>query len=57
MMRRLSVLLLLLIVMALPMHLLGQTGCEDSPESPTLILALVGVGGVFLARLRSARRK
>ena len=57
MMRRLSVLLLLVIVVALPMHLLGQTGCEDSPESPTLILALVGVGGFFLARLRSRSRR
>jgi len=55
-MRRLSVFLLLLIVVALPMRLLGQTGCDDSPESPTLVLALVGVGGVLLARLRSARR-
>jgi XrtJ-associated TM-motif-TM protein len=57
MMRRLSVALLLLIAIALPMRLLGQTGCDDSPESPTLILALVGVGGIFLWRLRSARRR
>jgi XrtJ-associated TM-motif-TM protein len=35
----------------------AQTGCEDSPEAPTAILALVG-GASFLAmRYRSSRRK
>jgi XrtJ-associated TM-motif-TM protein len=32
----------------------GQTGCTDSPENPTAILALVGAGGWVLA---SSRRR
>jgi XrtJ-associated TM-motif-TM protein len=38
----------------------GQTGCDDSPEDPTVMLALVGGTGalvsVALARMK-ARRK
>jgi XrtJ-associated TM-motif-TM protein len=55
MMRRLSILLLFLILIVLPMHLWGQSGCDDSPEAPTLILALVGGSCVVAARWRSAR--
>jgi XrtJ-associated TM-motif-TM protein len=44
---------LILAALALPLH--AQSGCVDSPESPTLVLALVGGIGVVVARLRTAR--
>ena len=48
----------LFFLVALPLH--AQTGCTDSPENPTMVLALVGGAGALLstarARLR-ARRK
>jgi len=30
----------------------AQTGCVDSPENPTAVLALVGVAGAVVARIR-----
>jgi XrtJ-associated TM-motif-TM protein len=36
---------------ALP--LLSQDGCSDSPENPTAVLALIGVGGAFICVARS----
>jgi len=55
--QRFSVLLMLVMMIALPCRVIGQTGCDDSPESPTLVLALVGASGIFAARLRSIRRR
>ena len=50
--------LALILAAALPLH--AQQGCANSPENPTVILALVGsAGGLFVsarARLK-ARRK
>ena len=40
----LSVALALPLMLALPAH--AQSGCEDSPENPTLVLAGLA-GGVF----------
>lgn len=40
--------------------LYAQSGCTDSPENPTVILAVVGSAGAFLATARNriqARRK
>jgi XrtJ-associated TM-motif-TM protein len=38
----------------------AQTGCTDSPENPTVVLALVGGAGTFFsavrARVRARRR-
>jgi XrtJ-associated TM-motif-TM protein len=53
----LSVALALPLILALPAH--AQTGCEDSPENPTLVLAGLA-GGVFAVsslrtRLRARR--
>jgi XrtJ-associated TM-motif-TM protein len=31
----------------------GPSGCEDSPENPTAILAVVGSAGVLLTSLRA----
>jgi XrtJ-associated TM-motif-TM protein len=47
-----------LLVVALP--LAAQNGCINSPENPTVVLALVGSAGAFLASARTrirARRK
>jgi XrtJ-associated TM-motif-TM protein len=41
---------------ALPLH--AQTGCDDSPEDPTIFLALIGgAGGIASALFRLRRNK
>ncbi|HEX7159009.1 MAG TPA: PExPT-CTERM protein [Edaphobacter sp.] len=57
-MKQISFLLTVLAVIfvaALPLH--AQTGCAESPENPTVILAAVGsAGGLFVsvrARLKA----
>ncbi len=56
-----SLLLLLcavsLLLVAAPLH--AQSGCTDSPENPTIVLALVGsAGGLFSAvRARMKARR
>jgi XrtJ-associated TM-motif-TM protein len=45
----------LMLALALPLR--AQTGCDDSPEDPTLILALVGGVGAFAATLWRSRRR
>jgi XrtJ-associated TM-motif-TM protein len=44
---------------ALPLH--AQSGCIDSPENPTAILAVVGSAGAFFvsarARIKGRRSK
>ena len=45
-------------IVASPVY--GQGGCVNSPENPTVVLALVGTAGAFTASLRTrllARRK
>ena len=47
-----------LLSVALPLH--AQTGCTDSPENPTVVLALVGSAGALFSTVRArlkARRK
>jgi XrtJ-associated TM-motif-TM protein len=52
----LSLAFVLLIFAALPLR--AQTGCVDSPEDPTMVLALVAGAGALCANLwRSRRRK
>jgi XrtJ-associated TM-motif-TM protein len=46
--------LLAIAVLAVPTLAYAQTGCTDSPENPTAVLALVGSAGAFFA---SARRR
>ncbi len=45
-----------LLAVSAPLH--AQSGCTDSPENPTLVLAAVGsAGGLFTAvRARKSRR-
>jgi XrtJ-associated TM-motif-TM protein len=40
-----------LLAVSLPLH--AQDGCVNSPENPTLVLALVGSAGAFLASARN----
>jgi XrtJ-associated TM-motif-TM protein len=46
---------LVLAAVAFPLH--AQGGCVDSPESPTLVLALVGGIGAIVSTLRTGRKK
>jgi XrtJ-associated TM-motif-TM protein len=41
----------LLLFVAHPLH--ADSGCENSPENPTAILAMVGSAGAFLASARA----
>jgi XrtJ-associated TM-motif-TM protein len=45
----------LLLAVALPLH--AQGGCDDSPENPTAILAVVGSAGAFFASARIKARR
>jgi XrtJ-associated TM-motif-TM protein len=45
----------MLMLIAIPLH--AQTGCDDSPEDPTVALALVSGAGAVAAGLWRARRK
>lgn len=40
-----------LLTVTLPLH--AQGGCVNSPENPTVVLALVGSAGAFLASARA----
>jgi XrtJ-associated TM-motif-TM protein len=44
-----------LLAAALPLR--AQTGCTDSPEDPTIVLALVGGAGALIAGLGAARSR
>lgn len=51
-----SVALFLLLAGAVtPLH--AQSGCLDSPENPTILLALVGSAGAAVAAVRGHFRK
>jgi XrtJ-associated TM-motif-TM protein len=52
--------LLAIALLAMPTLAHAQTGCTDSPENPTAVLALVGSAGALLASVRrrgKARRR
>jgi len=42
--------------LAIALPLRAQTGCVDSPEDPTIVLALVGGAGALIAGLRASRK-
>ena len=50
-------LLLALMLTAVIVPLRAQTGCADSPEDPTIALALVGGIGALLAGARAAHKR
>lgn len=43
------------VMLAAAMPLRAQTGCDDSPENPTIVLAFVGGAGALIAGLRASR--
>ena len=45
----------LMLVLALPLR--AQTGCADSPEDPTVVLALVAGLGALAVKFRGYRRR
>lgn len=51
---RLLLAMFFLAVVALPLH--AQGGCVDSPESPTVVLAMVGAIGAIAVGLRATRK-
>lgn len=44
--------LLALVVLVIPVVAHAQSGCTDSPENPTVVLALVGSAGACFASVR-----
>jgi XrtJ-associated TM-motif-TM protein len=54
-MTRRSGFLLALMLGALVFPLHAQGGCVDSPESPTIVLALVGGIGIVAVSIRASR--
>jgi XrtJ-associated TM-motif-TM protein len=44
------------LVAAVALPLQAQTGCTDSPENPTAVLALVGGAGALFSAIRARRR-
>lgn len=40
-----------LFAIALPLH--AQSGCTDSPENPTAVLAVVGSAGALFSAIRA----
>ena len=49
--------LLALMLTAAVLPLRAQTGCTDSPEDPTIVLALVGGVGALIASARVTRNR
>ena len=45
------------VMLALALPLRAQTGCDDSPEDPTIVLALAGGGGAMAASLLRFRKR
>jgi XrtJ-associated TM-motif-TM protein len=45
--------LMAIAVLAIPTLAHAQTGCTDSPENPTVVLALVGSAGALFSAARS----
>lgn len=45
------------LILATALALRAQTGCDDSPEDPTLVLALVTGAGVIAAGVWRSRRR
>lgn len=51
----LAVTFVLMLAISLPLH--AQGGCANSPEDPTVVLALIAGGGAFVASIRNRVRK
>jgi XrtJ-associated TM-motif-TM protein len=44
------------LMLLVTMPLRAQAGCDDSPENPTVVLALVGGMGVLFSTMRTRMR-
>jgi len=55
-MKKLSLLLAAFVMLLASHPVLAQGGCDDSPENPTAVLALVGSTAGFLVVARSRFR-
>lgn len=55
--RQVFVLIAVAILFIVSAPLRAQTGCTDSPEDPTVLLALVAGAGAFAASLVRFRRR
>jgi len=42
------------LMLAITMPLYSQSGCDDSPKDPTIVLALVGAAGMIAASARKS---
>jgi XrtJ-associated TM-motif-TM protein len=49
-------LMVVIAVMCIPVLIRAQTGCDDSPEDPTLVLALLGSAGAMVYAVRTRIR-
>jgi XrtJ-associated TM-motif-TM protein len=49
-------LMVVIAVMCIPALVRAQTGCDDSPEDPTLVLALVASAGALITTARARFR-
>ncbi len=56
-MRLFKMIWVVLVSLVVVMPAMAQTGCIDSPENPTAILAVVGTAGGVLMALRSRLRR
>ena len=45
----------MLVLVAAPLY--AQTGCDNSPENPTVVLALVGGAGAVFSAIRARVRR
>jgi XrtJ-associated TM-motif-TM protein len=45
------------LLLAATFPLYAQTGCDDSPEDPTIVLALVGAAGLLVAGARAGKNR
>jgi XrtJ-associated TM-motif-TM protein len=56
-MKRILLAAMFALTLAIALPLRAQTGCDDSPEDPTVLLALVGGAGALAVTLRARRAK
>jgi XrtJ-associated TM-motif-TM protein len=54
---KISTLVVLVLVCLVAVPAFAQSGCVDSPENPTALLALVGSAGGFVMAARSRFRR
>ena len=56
-MKKLLLVLAVFVMLIASRPMLAQGGCDESPENPTAVLALVGSAGGFLVVARSRLRR